>query len=810
MFKRLIAALLSLALCLSSLASSLAEEPVYIYPEIRITLLPDDRAALEMSFRQWAQAVIFDYYSGVYSASGSSRATHMGQPFGEYYRLAYSKQAFDKENIGNKSILYNTHRDADLTQNESVLTWVLIESLQESVQLNRKVILERYNATPRSMRKYLVLNIETGGLTVSEILQATEDVESTRAQSAWINLANDTVLLAMDCLTAWELAGTSSSQDKTLSDVISTAFDATDAFVESLMDSAVKNAQLRAQDTVREYLICQLASQLYNTHLETLLFLRAAYASGSIETYGQQAQIEAFVDMLDPVKHPEIATMLSEQAATQINMYSVADDYITSTGLAFVETIDFRTAISLALMDAAAEGIKGALEMLEDTLKEKFKGKNFSIKKVDIISVNDFIEIVFGTLSDTVNETVDKTIEEVYQDYMSGKSLEWDNPGDLIWDNVKSALTGTMIWQNILDNLSKVVMQNLAGKAEAWGGKKLSGTGWPDWAERLFNFVLEGGAATFDSSDGLVKLGEIICGQSRPITGEDIGAFLSLLGEQLSQSFLQSTESWSSIGSLYGKAVSTYKKSERKMNRLLSIKEEDRTPRNNKQISRTKTAMDEAEQAIETYGGQIAFDMICNVIDSTWEVGTSLREAVDSTMADLSNEGSLSLLASSVFKAKQLSDGVRTDVIGKIQSYCHSMSVSSLSELDFVLDPSRMPLEDLVAIISLIHTQLKYDIVGTSMYYNISFKAWHGGEYLGTVLSRNGDGSVASYHHVGEVQFWNYLRTNHVNVHHEKGVMLVGFAENYYREVQSLIDTHYAAKWDPAWGIFWQPGEGGM
>ena len=246
------------------------------------------------------------------------------------------------------------------------------------------------------------------------------------------------------------------------------------------------------------------------------------------------------------------------------------------------------------------------------------------------------------------------------------------------------------------------------------------------------------------------------------------------------------------------------------MNRLLSIKEEDRTPRNNKQINRTKTAMDEAEQAIETYGGQIAFDMICNVIDSAWEVGTSLREAVDSTMADLSNEGSLSLLASSVFKAKQLSDGVRTDVIGKIQSYCHSMSVSSLSELDFVLDPSRMPLEDLVAIISLIHTQLKYDIVGTSMYYNISFKAWHGGEYLGTVLSRNGDGSVASYHHVGEVQFWNYLRTNHVNVHHEKGVMLVGFAENYYREVQSLIDTHYAAKWDPAWGIFWQPGEGGM
>ena len=114
MFKRLIAALLSLALCLSSLASSLAEEPVYIYPEIRMTLLPDDRAALEMSFRQWAQAVIFDYYSGVYSASGSSRATHMGQPFGEYYRLAYSKQAFDKENIGNKNILYNTHRDADL------------------------------------------------------------------------------------------------------------------------------------------------------------------------------------------------------------------------------------------------------------------------------------------------------------------------------------------------------------------------------------------------------------------------------------------------------------------------------------------------------------------------------------------------------------------------------------------------------------------------------------------------------------------------------------------------------------------------
>lgn len=808
MSKRLIAALLSLMLFVSVLPDSRAEEPIYVYPEIHITLLPDDMAALELEFRQWAQAVIFDYYSQVYSASGPSNATHMGQPFGEYYRLAFSKQAFDKDNIGNKSIIYNTSRDSDITQNESVLTWVLIESLKEAVQLNRKAILDRYNATPRSMRKYLVLNIETGGLSVSEILQATEDMESTRAQSAWINLANDTVLLAMDCLTAWELAGSSESQ--TLGDVISTSLAATDAFVESLMDSAVKNAQLRAQDTVREYLICQLASQLYNTHLETILFLRSAYASGDIDAYGQKEQIKAFIDMLDPDKHPEIATLLSEEAASQINVYSIANDYITSTGLTFVETIDFRTAITLALMDAAAEGIKGALKMTEDLLKEKFKGKHFSVKNHNVISVNDFIGIVFGTLSDTVSEAVDNTIENVYQDYMSGKSLEWDNPGDLIWNNVQSALTGTLIWQNILDNLSEVVMQNLAGKAEEWGSKKLSGTGWPDWAERLFNFLLEGGAATFDSDDGLVKLGEIICGQSKPITGEDVGDFLSMLGEQLSESFLQSTDSWTSIGSLYNEAVSTYEQNEQTLNRLLSKPAAQQTPRNNMNINRAKNAMNEAEQAIEAYGGQKAFDMICNVIDSVWEVGSSLREAVDSTMADLSDEGALSLLASIVVRAQKLSDGVRANATGRIQSYCHTLSVGSLSELDFVLDPSRMPLEDLVAIISLIHTQLKYDIVGTSMYYNISFKAWHGGQYLGTVLSRNEDGSVASYHHFGEAQFWNYLRTNHTNVHQEKGIMMIAFAESYYRKSQSFEKRHYSEKWNPAWNIFWQSEKGGM
>lgn len=96
------------------------------------------------------------------------------------------------------------------------------------------------------------------------------------------------------------------------------------------------------------------------------------------------------------------------------------------------------------------------------------------------------------------------------------------------------------------------------------------------------------------------------------------------------------------------------------------------------------------------------------------------------------------------------------------------------------------------------------------MYYNISFKAWHGGQYLGTVLSRNEDGSVASYHHFGEAQFWNYLRTNHTNVHQEKGIMMIAFAESYYRKSQSFEKRHYSEKWNPAWNIFWQSEKGGM
>jgi len=178
-------------------------------------------------------------------------------------------------------------------------------------------------------------------------------------------------------------------------------------------------------------------------------------------------------------------------------------------------------------------------------------------------------------------------------------------------------------------------------------------------------------------------------------------------------------------------------------------------------------------------------NFVLDVCDRAWETGESLRELSDSIIAAKNGEGIISLHAARVVAAHNLSNGVR----GELRSALIARVSASGFEADnwnayaFVMDPEQTTLEEVVRLVSYVHTQIKYDIIGTRSYYNITFQGSKDEKFR-------------------KSEFWKYVENKHTNIFGQKGFINNDRAQDRYNWVTGFWQDYYVDLWNSNWQVF--------
>lgn len=798
MKKRVLAALMSLIMLLSVLTSA-AADAVYTYPQLGVTIKPSDMSEMEREFRVWATNLIRDYAIGEYYAlSGGNQLTSMNS-YSEYYRLAKTKMKFDGQNVTDKDVIYNTSRDADMAQNDSLYLFVIAESMKEAVLINEKDIMASLNQIPEEKRKFIRLDIEAGAMKIDDVMIITNELANDYIWSDFFNAVTDVVVLAADTVGEIKLFASKPNQKVDMRAILESALESVDAIVTRLMEAADANAKIYARNLAREVLIDDLASQLYQVNGETISFLRNTYQN--VEThYGYQHIINQLLDCIDPAKNPQLTVLMANQAVTVVDNTTISDEYgasiklVDSVGIEFLESIDVGSAVMLGLADAFGEVLKGVMTALSDFIANGLEGKYLKINGMNVIKWSDVSDILLDTISDTVNGAIDKSIDGMFEEYLNGEGVS-DAKAVMtrVWNDAWGSLWSADLWRSILNNLGEklyTVPTNMLGTNKS-----------DDFMIKLFSTAWEVVMAPMaDSEDGLVRLGDALYGQQ--LGKDDMAGFVGEMMEALGGAIekdVNNTTGGASLDKLFEKAEQTAR--EEKQYRKAAQYLDTTVGPYNKGWKIVDKAEKTAQEARSNRNWAV-ISIICNVFDNAWEAGTSIGELLESSVAAANEEGQLSYLASMVTTSYKMSNDVLGSTTGRLRNMGFLNGSVTAEDFDIFLDPNQVPLETVVTLVSLIHSQLKYDIVGTKNYYDIAFQGWVEEAYFGTIFERRKDGSVVRYNQWNTAEFWDYTLDHHVNVYDEMGVVKNQNAAQFYNKTTAFWQNYYVDEWNPDWQIF--------
>ncbi len=786
MYKRFLAALLSLILCVTSLPCA-AEEGGHEYPGVDITFPADDQIAVEMAFRQWAAELLYDYYAGSYKAAyvGSSGK----EPFAEYYRLAVLKSSFDRDNQNNKHIIYNMVSGTEADQ-QGVYTWVLLESLKEAVRINSDEIIAQFNATPKDERKYLMLDIVNGTLTKDEYVEnAQERMDAMLAADA-LEAIFDIGLVCIE--TALQVQVATKAKSDLLSNVISGAAETLDAAFETCVEAAETNALINARNEVRTLLANELASEVLTINDIAVGFLKNTYSDLLSNRHAEYRDlIETFLEVTDN-SNPDLADHVAD--AVQMEMAAIeatqaAQKILDDAGYEVAKTLDPGSIAGVVAVDTFCTLLEESVKILFEMAEEKVAGKGleFTIagKKISL-GADDLMQYLNDCITKYLSIVRDQLVDQYFDQYLEGTTVEigvLDGLGDKLVTAFTSDEFRYELIAGFLTNFAPGVLEDLTGDDSAL----------IDASVELLDVIASDLFTGDSSSETTGNLLKIFVNSADSIVNAEVEELLQKSADKVQRAEAQ----------------------ERKAE-LWRGKNQKRTKKAETRAENYRKAAYELSQEVEAKEAfQVpVFDVVTNVWDRAWETGTSIRAALDSAVSAANGEGRLSLLTARVYAAREMSFPLLMDSNNMLANDVFSAGDGNFFTPDaysIVLDREKIPLEVLVAIVSRIKTQLKYDIVGAKSYFDVALHFWEDEDYLGLGGSVTED--EIRYNKLFATEFVKYMFDHYSNIYGENQILTTASADRLYNEIV-FFENHYfnrildpyrpGGTWDPAWEAYFQ------
>ena len=307
-----------------------------------------------------------------------------------------------------------------------------------------------------------------------------------------------------------------------------------------------------------------------------------------------------------------------------------------------------------------------------------------------------------------------------------------------------------------------------------------------------FKFLGDFFSALMDSKKGITyfMMQEY---KKKELTAKDYVAFLGDLLTALTKVHLKNPRAqWggASFEEYYKDALSDKAETEKRLKDLRSKQSNSSGTR--KKIEAAEAQKRKIEDQINAQNVNGAFSVIVEIFDKAWETGISIAEVGNSAMANLNGESRLSLLAARTVCARNLSNPLQGDACSAIAD----LRISSNSLEDYrrvICDPERVPIEKLTHIVSLIRTQIKYDIVGSKSYYDISLHGWELDEYSTKYIY-----TMHGFITMPGAAFWNHCQQFYINSYLEKGILKTNVAQGRY---DTIVRFH--RKFDATWKTEW-------
>lgn len=792
--KRFISLLTSLVLFLGSLPLT-AGADTYVYPEITVVISPSDKAQLEMEFRAWAAELVADYYFYPYNASTDHAGRGSGQPYGEYYRLAGTKITFDSLHTDDDSVVYNVVRDSQMDEKkkDSLSMWVLNETLKDAVYLNCDSIMKQYKELRDKQEvKYLIYDIETGTLKESPILEAVDKTEHTRAWMAFIDAATSVAMVGAEGYLQIQIKKAGSKEAPALSALVDGLGDMINEVVDRSTDIAEMNAEIRMQNTLREMLISDMASQLNYINDRAVMFLVDAYSGSLNSELVTNDLLDEFVSFYDPEQNKELYTVIGKHAASEVDrQLMVADFFNQDVGLVEMNEIDLKAAATLGLMDALTEAFKAQFDMFIASIEESKVTIKIGKKEVKLSTV---LACICDALTETLETACDEATNDVYQKSIAGEEV---NAGQILDENIIAAFSNGTFWRELGMNLIRVVGDIGTDKVNTGN----------QYLDSLIKVAL---LALTDSNDGVIEQAlKDLFGKNGKITGKDwldyISKMLEHAGKQVGKEIFMSDKDYKKLQEDYRDETAHRDRLQEK----LTKNENNPTYLNGKKgrerqakVNKANENLEKMKKELDTESRQVWF----NMADEIWNSFVDCVEAADSVFSDLNDEGSMSLLAGCVASAYVLSFTPMREAVRRIETHLPPGSTTSREMLkNAILDPELVSMDTLKQIVSLIHTQVKYDISGTAFYYDLAFQTWVVGEYF---INFKKDDRVSTYYRLGAANFFNYTEKYHTNIYDTKGILDDRSAASLYNKVVTFYDTHFKDTYNPAWDDFFKEANG--
>lgn len=673
--------------------------------------------------------------------------------------------------------------------------WVLNETLKDAVYLNCDSIMKQYRELRDKQEvKYLIYDIETGTLKESPILEAVDKTEHTRAWMAVIDAATSAAMVGAEGYLQIQIKKAGSNKAPSLSALVDGLGDMINEVVDNSTDIAEKNAEIRMQNTLREMLISDMTTQLNHINERAVMFLVDAYSGALSSELVTNDLLNEFVSFYDPKQNEELYAIINKHASYEVDMKLLAAKLIDQgVGLVEMNEIDLRAAVSLGAMDAMTEIFKTSIDVLIAPIEESDVKIRIGKKEMKFSTV---LNCICDALTVTLETACDEAADDLYLACINGKGDEV-NIDQILDEEITTAFSDGTFWRELGYNLIDVIGDIGVDKVD---------TGNP-YLDSMIRAALQ---ALTDSNDGVIEqVLKDLFGKDGKITGKDwldyISKMLEYAGTQVGKVGFMSDEDYKKLQDKYNETTADRN---RLMDRLIENKDipgYSETPgakNKQKKIDRADAELEQMQNKLDTESRQVWFEMA----DEIWNSFVDCVEAADSVFSDLNDEGSMSLLAGCVASAYDLSFTPMREAVRCIETHLPPGSTTSREMLkNAILDPELVSMDTLKQIVSLIHTQVKYDISGTAFYYDLAFQTWVVGEYF---INFEKDDRVSTYYRLGAANFFNYTEKHHTNIYDTKGILDDRSAASLYNKVVTFYDNHFKDTYNPAWDDFFKEANG--
>lgn len=610
-----------------------------------------------------------------------------------------------------------------------------------------------------------------------------DDVENNMAWMAFADLFTSCVLLGVEGYLQVQVEKSGERDVPALRELV----DGLDAIIgdtiKQFTEVERKNAQIDAQNAILDMLVADTANQIAFMNKRSAMFFREAYSDSLTFQRDNNDTLDAFIDMLDPEKNPSLKSKIIDRAELEVTV----QNFYHKIGLIELENIDFEVALTLGVIEAMQGVLKTTLDAVVAQMKESKKTKKIEIGSFEI-SMSDVVGLLGDTLTETVDTAFERTLNDIYDAYFSGSTgIDAAYCIDKLKENIVSIFTSEEIWLKLGANLIEAFGGIVADKIDTGNV----------WMDALFKTAVS--VSTDSESVAVDQAVKALLGIDRKPTADDILDYISnaldLAGESYNRQYQDTLIEYTKrTNVLHNKKLHLDNLNPKKVKKgkIEDVK---------KSIARTQKDVDDLDAKLS---GKI-YEVCCDLMDDIFETYADGFKFWDSVSANMNNEGCMSLIAGCIASSRELSFPLTTsayiDIRDKIvKGGDHDDLISAIQ------DPSKVSMETLTNLVSVIHTKVKYDISGTMFYYDLSFHTWVMGDYF---MNREEDDRVGTYW-VGPfaAEFFNYTDQHHININGKRGILKEHQAEALYNLVVIFYDNHFKDTYNPAWDDFFKEANG--